>query len=247
MASIYDLVYDRNDDIPFYLEYCKQYGAPVLELCAGTGRLTIPIAREGYDITGLDLSKNMLNVCRKKLAKERPEVRKHITLIKGDMREFSLNGKFRIVLIPFTSFLHNTTVEDQVSTIHCVWKHLSDNGLLILEIFNPGIGRPENIVWLDHVGEIGRGRTIMRMSTYQSDKENHVSNSTIIYDIVSRKGTINRKIVQFKLRPLSKNELVSLLEQNGFAVMALYGSISKKTFSQTDSKNIVCVARKTSS
>ncbi len=241
VASIYDLVYDRTDDIPFYLECCKETGGPILELCSGTGRLTIPIAREGHEVIGLDLSRNMLKICRLKLRREKSEVRRNITLAKGDMRNFFLDKKFKIALIPFTSFLHNTTTEDEVSTLRCVWRHLSDKGLLVLEIFNPGVGRPENLLWLDHVGN---GRRIMRMSTYQSDKQNHVSNCTIVYDIVSKKGTVDRKIVQFKLRPLLKVELVSLLEHNGFSVDGVYGSISKEPFNESESKSIVCVAHK---
>jgi ubiquinone/menaquinone biosynthesis C-methylase UbiE len=69
-APVYDQVYDRQDDIPIYLEYFAKTGGPVLECCSGTGRLAIPIARAGFDITGLDLSDKMLRVCRSKLLRE---------------------------------------------------------------------------------------------------------------------------------------------------------------------------------
>lgn len=57
---------DFVEDIPFYLHQIKKYGEPVLELACGTGRITIPIAKQGVKISGLDISKSMLSHAKRK-------------------------------------------------------------------------------------------------------------------------------------------------------------------------------------
>jgi SAM-dependent methyltransferase len=75
-ARFYDWVFPGSEEeVPFYLALAREHGGPLLELACGTGRLTIPLAREGFAITGLDLSEEMLAIAREKLAREAPEVR----------------------------------------------------------------------------------------------------------------------------------------------------------------------------
>lgn len=67
----YDYQYkDFNEDIPFWIKQARKYGEPVLELACGTGRITIPIAKEGIKIVGLDISQPMLAEAKKKAQKE---------------------------------------------------------------------------------------------------------------------------------------------------------------------------------
>jgi len=61
---------DFVDDIPFYLRQIGKYGEPVLELGCGTGRITIPIAERGIQVTGLDISDSMLAHAKKKTAEK---------------------------------------------------------------------------------------------------------------------------------------------------------------------------------
>ena len=66
-ARFYDLDYNSfQDDVPFYLGLAEHTGGPLLELGCGTGRLLVPLARAGFEITGVDLSEGMLQVARGK-------------------------------------------------------------------------------------------------------------------------------------------------------------------------------------
>ena len=69
-AWLYDVDNRDNlhDDIPFYLEYAKQQQGEILELGCGTGRVALALAADGFRVTGLDLSQQMLDVFRKKMA-----------------------------------------------------------------------------------------------------------------------------------------------------------------------------------
>src|SRR5512142_868718 len=138
-AELYDQVtpYASRPDAPFFVEMAKVTGGPVLELGSGTGRVLIPTARAGIDITGLDLSPHMLAVCRKKLAAEPEEVQKRVMLVEGDMRSFELPGSFKLVTMPFRPFQHLLTVEDQLACLGCIHRHLADDGKVVVDVFNP--------------------------------------------------------------------------------------------------------------
>jgi len=65
-AEFYDKIYDYKEDIPLYLEYSKNVKGSVLECGCGTGRILLPLAREGIKVVGIDTSKKMLAVAREK-------------------------------------------------------------------------------------------------------------------------------------------------------------------------------------
>ncbi len=139
IAELYDYIvpYRERPDVGFFVEEAKQSGGPVLEVGSGTGRVLIPTARAGVAITGLDLSPNMLEICREKLKAEPEEVQSRVRLVERDMRQFELSQTFRLVTLPFRPFQHLTTVEDQLACLGCLHRHLTEGGRLILDIFNP--------------------------------------------------------------------------------------------------------------
>ena len=72
-ARFYDAFAERPDDT-LYLELAKRYGSPILELACGTGRITLLLAQAGYQITGIELSPQMLEIAQEKLRKLPEEV-----------------------------------------------------------------------------------------------------------------------------------------------------------------------------
>ena len=104
-ARFYDWTYEGHvEDIPFYIHLAKTYGSPILELACGTGRITIPIAKKGVTITGMDISPEMLQIAKTKLEKEPKDVQNRIQLLQKDMSNFKLNEKFNMIFIPLASF-----------------------------------------------------------------------------------------------------------------------------------------------
>lgn len=243
-ASFYDIIYDATEDIQFYIEAGSKVDGPVLECACGTGRLAIPLARAGADVTGLDSSKEMLNVFRAKLRKENAVARKRIHLLTGDMRNFRLGKKFGIAYIAFASFLHNLTIRDEEICMKSVFQHLRPNGIFIVDVFNPDLSRPQQLVRLDKVRTYGE-ETILRFNEQEMDLENQMINATGIYDFVSRSGSVKRKVVNFQLRYIFKDELTRLLERTGYTVEQVYGNFDKSPF-QEKSPRIICVARRSS-
>ena len=100
-AWLYDVDNRDNlhDDIPFYLEYAKEKQGEVLELGCGTGRVALALAAEGFRVTGLDLSEQMLDVFRTKLT-DKPELAEKITFVHSNMADFTFDRKFGMVIAP---------------------------------------------------------------------------------------------------------------------------------------------------
>ncbi len=139
-ARYYDGAYQNNpaiNDAPFYLDLARRYGGPILEIACGTGRILLEIAREGIEICGIDSSQDQLAVLNSKLQSEPERTRKLVQILRDDMRTFSLQRKFRLVLIPFRPMQHMYTVEDQISALNAAKAHLLPDGTLAFDVFYP--------------------------------------------------------------------------------------------------------------
>ena len=99
-AEFYDILHAGLADVDAYVEFAKRYGPALLELGCGTGRILVPLARAGLEVTGVDRSEDMLELCRQKLAYEDEEVRSRARLMRADTRDLALNKRFDLVLAP---------------------------------------------------------------------------------------------------------------------------------------------------
>ena len=137
-AELYDLFYSAEDteEIAFYHDLCKATGGPILELGVGTGRIALPLAREGLEVIGVDLHEPMLKVAQQHAMVAAP-LKGSLKLIQADMRNFDLKHQFPIVTIPARTLLLATTEEDQLHTLCCASKHLTTDGTLAFNVFFP--------------------------------------------------------------------------------------------------------------
>jgi 2-polyprenyl-3-methyl-5-hydroxy-6-metoxy-1,4-benzoquinol methylase len=137
-ARRYDLVlgaYATGDFLNFYKRQIARYGQPVLELACGSGRMTIPLANEGVNITGLDISEKMLDLAKLKVSKRGVRIR----FIQGDIRSFDLGQKFKFIFIPAQSVSHLHTREEIENCFSCVRQHLMSEGRFLIELFNSSV------------------------------------------------------------------------------------------------------------
>ena len=135
-ANIYDGMNAQQDDIPFYQKWLsKKPNGRMLELCCGTGRLTLPLAKEGFDITGVDITSSMLEKARAKASEQGLD----IPFVEGDMRSLDLHEAFDVIFIPFNSIHHLYRNQDLFDALKTVKKHLRGDGLFLFDCFNPNI------------------------------------------------------------------------------------------------------------
>lgn len=250
-AEFYDHVvpYRERGDVAFFVEMAQTAGGPVLEVGCGTGRVLIPTARAGFEITGLDLSPHMLAVCRANLAAEPAEVQARVQLIEGDMREFDLGREFALITIPFRPFQHLTAVEDQIACLTTLHRHLKSGGRLVLDLFNPSIPYLADPARLHEFGDepeftIPDGRRVRRRERIVArDYFNQVQDTELIYYVTHPDGRQERLMHAFPMRYLFRYEAEHLLARCGFEIEALYADYDKSPYGSRYPGELIFVAR----
>ena len=142
--ELWPLIYEdyyREDHLyerPYYLDAARDEGGPILELACGTGLFFYPMLRQGLDVYGLDISRQMLAVLQKKARDdERDEVGRRIFC--RDMTNFELPMQFQQIFIPARSFLHAASLDAQLATLRQCYRHLRPGGSLRLNFFTPDL------------------------------------------------------------------------------------------------------------
>jgi SAM-dependent methyltransferase len=252
VAEFYDWVvpYRERRDVGFFVEMARQARGPVLELGCGTGRILIPTARAGVEITGLDSSSKMLDTCRQKLAGEAEEAQSKVKLVKGDMRRFDLRNPFRLTTIPFRPFQHLLTVGDQIACLRSVHLHLVEGGKLILDVFNPSLPRLADQKYLSQFEEepefvMPDGRKVSRRHRLlQRDYVNQIIDVEFSYQVTYPDDRREELCQAARLRYLFRFEVEHLLARCGFEIEHIYGDYDKSPYGSGDTGELIFVARK---
>lgn len=252
-AEYYDHVVPYRDrpDIAFWIARAREAGGPVLELGCGTGRVLVPIAREGVAITGLDRSRAMLDRCRRRLADESlPRGAAPVRLVEGDMRDFNLGETFSLVTTPFRSFQHLLTPADQLACLAGARKHLRSGGKLVVDVFNPDVRRlgEETLptAWVEEPSfTLPDGSTISRRGRLQGiDQFRQTLDVEFVYDQVTSEGPRPLSSHRLVVRYLFRFELEHLLARAGFEIVELLGDFEGSPFGEGSSQDLIAVARK---
>lgn len=231
IAESYDAEYavlrDPSGDQAFYADLARASGGPVLELGCGTGRVILPIAREGIPCVGLDLSPTMLDVLR---AKDPPG---NLELVQAPMTDFDLGAaRFRLIFSAFRPLQHLCTVEEQLATLACVRRHLAPGGRFAFDLFAPNLARTaieeepeqEDVRAPDGDGEIRRFARVRRDLATQV--------LTVVYRHERWVGgaKVSEGTSELRMRWFHRYEVEHLLARAGFEVEALYGKFDRRPF-----------------
>ena len=245
-AHLYDLDYAVEElDLPVVQSFAARCGSPILELGCGTGRLVVPLAREGYSVTGVDLSDAMIDRARAKVAEQ--DLCDRATLVVQDLRRLELEERFALAYAAINSFMHLTTSDDQLTALVRFRQHLKPGGLLVLDLFNPDPGRladSDGEVILDKVlTDPASGERLMKFYTENVDLGRQLVHVTVFVDRVDDEGRVQRTLFPFTLRYLYRDELALLLRHAGFEVETFYGSYELDDFCGESERLIAVAAR----
>jgi SAM-dependent methyltransferase len=252
IADLYDYVvpYRERADVDFFVEAAKESGGPVLEVGCGTGRVLIPTARAGIEISGLDLSPHMLAVCRERLKAEAQKVQSRVRLVEGDMRQFELGQTFSLVTLPFRPFQRLILLEEQLTCLGCIHRHLAEGGKLILDIFNPML---EALVNKDFGKEMAEepefslpdGRKVIRKhSVVSRDVANQINYTELVHYVTYPDGRKERLVQAFPMRYFFRFEAEHLLARAGFRVEHVYADYDKSPYGSKYPGELIFVAGK---
>jgi len=236
-ANIYDGMNTNLTDLQFYKRWLpKSKNARILELCCGTGRLTLPIAKDGYDISGVDYTSSMLDQAKIKASEAGIEVR----FIEADIRVLNLREKYDFIFIPFNSIHHLYENEDLFKAFSVVKNHLKEGGLFLLDCFNPNIqyiveGEKEQREIATYTTD--DGRKILIKQTMQYENKTQINRIKWHYFINGEFDSVQ----DLDMRMFFPQELDSYLKCFGFTIVHKFGNFDEKTFSDNSEKQIfVC-------
>ncbi|MBF6593882.1 MAG: methyltransferase domain-containing protein [Thermaceae bacterium] len=206
IAAFYALNYAHyTDDLEFYTRLAQDYGGPVLELGAGTGRVSRAIARQGLEVVALEPSVQM-----RELGAEHTKGLP-VKWAPGDMRQLSLRRKFPLIIAPFNAFMHLYTLEDQDAAMAGIHKHLGKGGRLAFDLYNPAHIGPQGV--LQHEGDYKGGVSVFIHQQHEAAVQS--LNTHYLVDRVSPKGTLKRQTFTLTQRYFTRYEIERWLRAFG--------------------------------
>jgi SAM-dependent methyltransferase len=237
---LYDLENDENEsDVRFIQSVIERTGSPVLELGCGTGRLTLPLARSGVEITGLDVMPGMLERARQKAGTLA------VRWILADARSFHLEDRFRLIFEAGSVFQHMLTRTDQESFLACVREHLTDQGMFLFGSFFPCLDILENVdeeqPWFTTRHPDGWEIRVSGTECYDALRQVKVETATRRWTDGS--GREHLRMAPLALRYTFPQELETLLHYNGFEIVDRYGDTRMSPLAN-DSRLMITLCRK---
>jgi len=236
-------------DLAFYVDLARQIGGPVLEMGCGTGRVLLPIARQGVEIHGLDNAPAMLNILHERIQTEPEEVRRKITLHAGDIRNYRGSQKYRLVTIPFRPMQHMYTLEDQIAALKTAAFHLDEAGILSFDVFFPkyhllDIGIGEETLELEWPVKSCPGRKVRRYFRKDFvDKIDQVFSFTFIFRTYVNETLVSEDTEGIKLSYYAYPQFKALFRLAGLASVEEYGSLNKTPLDEAAKEMIFLLRR----
>lgn len=235
-----------GEDVPFYAGLAQEARGPILDLCCGTGRIAIQIARLGHRVRGIDISATLLARFAERLAAEPPEVRERCRADRADARSFALDETFDLAVVGFNSLCMLPDRAGQMSALRRINHHLAPDGRVALDVVNPLLlplaGAQVPVVVLSRT-LADRGMSYTRWTTRRPMTERQTQVLEGWYDVVDRTGTLRREPFASTFKYVFRDEAELMLEMTGFRVEQVYGTYRSSPWAPLAPK-IVLVARK---
>ena len=199
----------------------------ILDLGCGTGKMTLELARRGYDMTGVDSSSEMLDIART-LAEE--EGLCNILWLKQDMREFELYGTVGVVVSCLDCMNHLTTASDFKKCLALVHNYLVPGGLFIFDINGRGKFRT---VYADNSYVMENKDSMCIWQNYYNDKSG-ICNFYITLFSENENGSYERYDELQKEKMYTLKSVKNMLSETGFKFIGAYSDFE---FSEATDKN----------
>jgi SAM-dependent methyltransferase len=234
-AALYDFEYRRRRaDINFYRRLAEnrmQFApvGPILDLACGTGRLLLPLLRDGHTVVGLDRSAAMLAAARRRVARLAPVRRWRCLLLRADLRSFACKPRFALAVAAFHSVQHLYATADLQRFLRATRACLVPGGWLAFDVLPPDpawIGRDPLRRW---------GRTVFRhpvsgqrlvyTNNHQFDPRRQVLHMRLHYQPLDAHGCPSgpERVVRLCHRQLEPALVKNLLARTGFRLLACFG------------------------
>jgi SAM-dependent methyltransferase len=208
-------------DVPFWRRVAAEARGPVLELGCGTGRVSVPLAKAGIDLVGIDRSAPMLD--RLRTASARAGALGHVTAVRGDIRALPFGpGAFSMVLAPYGILQSLLADRDLVATLAAVARVLVPGGRFGIDLVPdvPNWREYDNRIQLR--GRAAGGAHLTLIESVRQDPKRHLTTFNQRY-VEQLDGRKREHCFELTFRTLSVRQMTRRLDAAGFTVDAVLG------------------------
>ena len=218
----------------------------VLDLCCGQGRHSIALAKTGLDVTGVDLSTEMLDIAYETAAREgvspvnagNAEGKAGLKLQQADMRQLpdDFENQFDATINMFSSFGYLESEDDDQQVLHQIAKSLKPGGKLLMDLLNREwvIINNEEFDWQQHED----GRVVLERRVLSLEKSiNHLTYTEVLPD-----GT-RRVMSDLQMRLYTLTEMIKMLANAGLTLQNVYGGFSGEDYTVNTRRMIILAAK----
>lgn len=242
------ILYDKENEeylseLPFLLNWASKTEGTIIDLACGTGRLTIPLAKSGYKLLGVDMHKGMLKEAEKKSS----TLGLKIDWVEQDCTKLNLPITSSLIYSVGNSFQHFLTNDAQDELLSSVYKHLEIDGFFIFGTRFPSV---EELLqpcteeyWKSYTDSETLNRVdVYTLSTY--DSLNQVQHYTTIRRYKANDGeVVDEKRTNISLRYVFPREMDRILFLHGFEIINVYKDWNENLVSN-DSYEMIYVCKK---
>jgi SAM-dependent methyltransferase len=250
-ARLYDLdLLEDPGDLDLYLALAARTGSPILELASGTGRLAVPLAEAGHDVTAVDIDPAMLERARQRAAASSVAgAADRLELIEADLLGLRLPGgaRFQLAILALNSLFLLSTRDRQREAFRALAAHLAPTGLAVVDVWVPDaddLARFDGRLVLEYERiDPETGLQVTKTAAARHDSTTGVVDLTSIYDEGRPGGPVARWVRRDALRLAIPDELRAFAEDAGLVVDQLAGDYDLGTLAAGSDRAII-VARK---
>jgi SAM-dependent methyltransferase len=250
LARLYDLDLSEDPgDLDLYLALAGRSGGPLLELAVGSGRLAVPLARAGYEVTGVDVDPAMLERARHTAGRAGSAAARRLHLVEADARTARLPdaGGFALAYVPLNSIFLMGTRADQAAVVATLAAHLAPGGIAVVDAWLPAaedLGRYDGRLVLEWVREDpATGHVVTKSGAASWDAASGVVHLTTIFEEGPQGSPPARWIREDRMRLVSPDELVSFAESAGLELETLAGDYDLEPIGP-GAERVILVARR---
>lgn len=240
VAEIYDVYANADYDVPFFLQETTAVAGKVLELTAGTGRLSLPLIEAGVQLTCVDGSRGMLEVLSRKLSERGLRAQVEV----ADVCLLDLATRFQLAVLPFQSFMEIVGEPRQRQALAAVFACLVPGGRFICTLHNPAVRRRQVDGALRIVGRFPIQDGSLVVSGFETGG-NPVVNRVQFFELFGSDGSLRSKsLLPMDFELIARDHFESMARDAGFDVVELFGNYDRSPFDAGTSPVMIWVLQK---
>ena len=250
LARLYDVdLVEDPGDLELYLALAQRTGDPIIELAAGSGRLSVPLAAAGHQVTTLDIDPAMLDRARSAATRTGAELGGRLELLEADLLDMPGDraGRYRLAILALNSLLLLGSRDAQRRALKSMAGLLAPGGVAVVDVWQPGaddLARFDGRLMLEYQRtdpETGLGVT--KTAAAWLDASTGSVTLTAIYD-EGRPGEATRRWSRTdRLRLIAADELSGFAEDAGLVVEHLAGDYDLNPASAGAERSILVAVR----